>query len=162
MPRHRPERILAAIDLTRSRSLRTHATIGNMDSEEFVRGVKAACSDRLADGEITLLRNPPGRRPGRRLLRLSKWFQQLSPEDQSALAEALSNAAEVAIFGFFCVLDGVRSIESGPEKGSFELFYVNGDGETGDGLMSVQPGTNAVRYRTNSSRRLAPDDFRMR
>jgi hypothetical protein len=98
-----------------------------MNSEEFVRGVKASCIDDLAEGEIRAFRNPPGRRPSRRLLRLSKWFQQLSQENQEVLAEALNAAAEDAIFGFFCVLDGVRVIESGPEKGSFELFHVKGE-----------------------------------
>jgi hypothetical protein len=43
------------------------------------------------------------------------------------LSEALSDAAEVAIFGFFCVLDGVQATENGPEKGRFELSYGNGD-----------------------------------
>ena len=98
-----------------------------MDSEEFVRGVKAACSDTLAQVEIGSLRNPPGRRPSQRLLRLSRWFHQLSAEDQVMLAETLNYAAEAAIFGFFCVLDGVRVIENGPDKGGFELYYVKDD-----------------------------------
>jgi hypothetical protein len=98
-----------------------------MDSEEFVRGVKAACSDKVAEGEIGSLRNPSGRRPSQRLLRLSEWFHQLSPEDQVMLAEAMKDAAEGALFGFFCVLDGVRVIENRPDKGDFELYYVNGD-----------------------------------
>jgi hypothetical protein len=51
----------------------------------------------------------------------------LNPEDQAMLAEALNDAAEGAIFGFFCILDGARAIEDGPEKGRFELFYVKGD-----------------------------------
>jgi hypothetical protein len=64
------------------------------------------------------LRNPPGRRPRQRLLRLSRWFHQLSTEDQVMLAEILKDLAEGAIFGFFCVLDGVRVID----KGGFELY----------------------------------------
>jgi len=50
----------------------------------------------------------------------------LSAEDQATLAEALKDAAEGAIFGFFCVLDGARVIEAGPDKGDFELYYVKG------------------------------------
>ena len=98
-----------------------------MDSDEFVRGVKSACSDNLAESEINVFKNLPGRRPHTRMLRLSKWFQQLNPEDQAMLVEALKLTAEDAIFGFFCVLDSVRFIENGAEKGSFELFYVKGN-----------------------------------
>jgi hypothetical protein len=98
-----------------------------MDRVEFVRGIKSACSDTLAERQIKSFKNPPGRRPNTRLLRLSKWFQQLNPGDQAMLAEALTLSAEDAIFGFFCVLDGVRVIENGVEKGDFELFYVKGD-----------------------------------
>ena len=98
-----------------------------MDTEEFVRGIKASCSDTLAESEIKSFKNPPGRRPNTRLLRLFKWFQQLNPGDQAMLAEAMKVTAEDAIFGFFCVLDGVRVIENGEDKGNFELFYVKGD-----------------------------------
>ncbi len=42
---------------------------------------------------------------------------------------AMRDAARGAVFGFFCVLDGVRAIE-GPgspgAKGSLELYYVSG------------------------------------
>src|ERR1700693_5598289 len=98
-----------------------------MDSDEFVRGIKSACSDTLAEREIKSFKNPPGWRPNTRLLRLSTWFQGLSPGDQAMLAEALKLVAEDAIFGVFCVPDGVRFIEDGVEKGDFELFYVRGD-----------------------------------
>ena len=43
-----------------------YATIANMDSEEFVRSVKAACSDTVAGSKISSLKNPPGRRPSER------------------------------------------------------------------------------------------------
>jgi len=43
------------------------------------------------------------------------------------LLEALNDAAERAVFGFLCVLDGVRAIETGSEKGSLEIYYVNVD-----------------------------------
>jgi hypothetical protein len=30
----------------------------------------------------------------------------------------------MAVFGFFCVLDGVSAIEDSPEKGDLELYFV--------------------------------------
>jgi len=98
-----------------------------MDSEEFVRVVKLTCSDNKGEENVRSLRNPPGRRPSAKLQRLSKWFHQLSPENQAGLAEALNDAAEGAVFGLLCILDGVRAIESGPDKGRLELYYVNGE-----------------------------------
>lgn len=98
-----------------------------MNSAEFVGAVKTVCSDGEAEGIIRSFRNPPGRRPSNRSMRLSKWFQQLSVNDQEMLREALTDTAERVVFGIMCVLDGARAIESGPEKGSLELYYVKGD-----------------------------------
>ena len=98
-----------------------------MDSEKFVRAVKATCSDTEGGDVIRSLKNPPGRRPSASLLRLSEWFHRFSPADQAMLLEALNDAAERAVFGFLCVLDGVRAIETGSEKGSLEIYYVNVD-----------------------------------
>ncbi|MFL5252281.1 MAG: hypothetical protein ACJ8AI_05215 [Rhodopila sp.] len=35
----------------------------------------------------------------------------------------LERVATNATFGFLCVLDGVRAIEDGPEKGTLKLIY---------------------------------------
>ena len=43
------------------------------------------------------------------------------------LRSALHHAAESAIFGLFCILDGVRTIESTSDKGDLELFFVKED-----------------------------------
>jgi hypothetical protein len=40
------------------------------------------------------------------------------------LREALREAAELAVFEFFCVLDGVSAIEDDVEKGELELYFV--------------------------------------
>ena len=40
------------------------------------------------------------------------------------LRKALADAVRSSIFGFFCVLDEVRVIEAGPEKGELELWHV--------------------------------------
>ncbi len=98
-----------------------------MDSEEFVRSVKLTCSDNEGEEKVRSLRNPPGRHPSAKLRRLSKWFHQLGPENQSGLVEALDDAAESAVFGLLCILDGVRAIESRPDQGGLELYYVNGE-----------------------------------
>jgi len=42
------------------------------------------------------------------------------------LRAALKLVADSALFGFLCVLDGARAIESGANKGELRLLYSNG------------------------------------
>jgi hypothetical protein len=95
-----------------------------MDAERFVTALKTQASDESANGLTRNLRQPPGRRPSARSLRLSAWFRQFSPSDQAVITELMGLAAEGAIFGTLCILDGVRVIEDGPEKGEFEVYYI--------------------------------------
>jgi len=54
---------------------------------------------------------------------LSTWYNGLSANDKAMLARMLERVATNATFGFLCVLDGVRAIEDGPEKGTLKLIY---------------------------------------
>lgn len=49
---------------------------------------------------------------------------------QQMLFEAVREAAELAVFSFLCVLDGVSAIENGPEKGELRLLYTSGTEST--------------------------------
>ena len=42
------------------------------------------------------------------------------------VGEALREAAEMAVFEFFCILDGVAAIEDTPNKGELELHFLKG------------------------------------
>jgi hypothetical protein len=46
---------------------------------------------------------------------------------KSALKDIINEATEMTLFGLFCVLDGVRAIENGEDKGILELWYRKGD-----------------------------------
>src|SRR5215203_319881 len=100
-----------------------------MDSEEFVSRIKQVVEDTCISDCIGMYRNPPGGAPTEDLLELSKWYESLSDGGKKMVERAMRDAVRGAVFGFFCVLDGVRAIE-GPEgpgaKGSLELHYVNG------------------------------------
>ncbi len=98
-----------------------------MDKQEFVRVVKLQTSDSAVSGTVKNLACPAGRKPAERLVWLSTWYNRLSNKDQEMLREALRESAEAAVFGFLCILDGVRVIESGPNQGELELYLVNGD-----------------------------------
>src|SRR5262245_42919474 len=101
-----------------------------MNPEEFVQAVKIQTSDAAVSGTIALLKRPPGRKPSQRLVRLSDWYSQLDKSNQEFLMEVLKEAADMAVFEFFCILDGVTPIEEGPQKGELELYYVRGGFKT--------------------------------
>jgi len=52
--------------------------------------------------------------------------QKVPAEDQARVVSVVRHGVQSALFGFFCVLDGVRAIEDGAE-GRLELTYVKGD-----------------------------------
>jgi hypothetical protein len=97
-----------------------------MTAEEFVEVIKLQTSDAAVRSTLASLKEPPGRVPKNRQLGLSRWFKGLSEADQRMVGEALREAAEAAVFGFFAVLDGARVFEYEEEKGDLELFHVRG------------------------------------
>jgi len=95
-----------------------------MDAREFIAKIKKAVRDSAIDETIRVLQLPPGRRPAQELLKQANWYRALSPEDQRMLSQVIANAVNRAMFGFLCVLDGVRFIEDDEKKGDFQLNYI--------------------------------------
>jgi len=83
--------------------------------------VKVQASDAGAETTISHLRTPLGRRPREDYRARSDWFLSLSDAHKARVQEVARLAAETAIFGFSCILDGARCIEEGDEKGQFVL-----------------------------------------
>jgi len=98
-----------------------------MTPSDFVDALKTEVRDAAAADTIAQIRTPSGRRPPEAIRKLSAWFNQLSESDQQAVAEVACMTAHSAVFGFLCVLDGVRVIENGERKGELELNYVRAD-----------------------------------
>jgi hypothetical protein len=101
-----------------------------MTTDQFVEAVKIQTSDAAVTGTIACLKRPPGRKPREKDVRLSEWYNRLHTLDQQMLQQALREATELAVFEFFCVLDGVTVIEDTREKGALELDYVKGSERT--------------------------------
>lgn len=95
-----------------------------MNSSTFVDAIKSEVCEAASLGTIAQLRAPSGRRPAEKLRRLSTWFNQLAKVDQQAVMEVAAMASGHAVFGFFCVLDGVRSILEGEQTGRLHLSFV--------------------------------------
>ena len=98
--------------------------IALMDVSEFVQVIRQQVEQPAVDGCLKNYRNPPGRRPSESLVQLSDWYKSLADEDKTMLERAMRDSVNEAIFGFFCVLDGVRVIENGEEQAELELWHV--------------------------------------
>lgn len=102
-----------------------------MTSQEFVSKICRAVYEPTEDGIPALLQDgPPGRGPSKRLVTLSRWFNQLAAEDQECVRLVVQMSAGQAIFGMLTVLDGVKSIrDAGEQPGKLELRY-NTEGQS--------------------------------
>ncbi|WP_263366867.1 hypothetical protein [Edaphobacter bradus] len=94
-----------------------------MTNSEFVNALKVQTSDAAVFGTVANLERPPGRKPRERDVTLSKWYGNLTSSDKAFVNTVIREAAELAVFSFLCVLDGVSAIEDGPEKGDLRLIY---------------------------------------
>ena len=95
-----------------------------MTSEEFVKRIRLVVYDATVEGTVSLLEEPPGRCPSPGLVRLSQWFNRLSPEDKDYVRGIIEMAAGGAVFHMLTVLDGDLAILTAEEKhGSLELRY---------------------------------------
>src|SRR6266498_1672479 len=74
-----------------------------------------AAFDSAVSGTVNELKNgPAGRGLHPRGSALSLWYNRLPAGDQQMVTEAVRDAARAAVFGFLCVLDGVRVIDDPP------------------------------------------------
>jgi hypothetical protein len=99
-----------------------------MTRSEFIRALKSQTSDAAFFGTKQNLEHPPGRKPPERDVRLSAWYTSLSDSERESVDAAMLEAAELAVFSFLCILDGVSAVENEPEKGKLRLQYSK-DGE---------------------------------
>jgi hypothetical protein len=97
-----------------------------MNAEQFMLVIKQVVRDAAIQDAISLLERPPGRRPPQAELARAEWYKSLSPLDRKNLTAVVADAVDAALFGLFAVIDGVRTVENGEIKGTFELHYVKG------------------------------------
>ena len=107
-----------------------------MDAESFVKGLIQSVRQSSVEGTIEVLSKPVGRKPSSRSLELSSRFNELSGQDRKFVRSVIEESVDSALFGFLCVLDGVRVVEDRNPKGSFELWYKG----TSDRLLNSDDG----------------------
>jgi hypothetical protein len=101
-----------------------------MNDHEFISAIRVAVRSSSVKGIMQTLSSPPGRKPSSERHRLANWFNALADGEKENIRLVVTDAVDAALFGFLCVLDGVRSVEDGEFKGSFELWYVGDDERT--------------------------------
>lgn len=95
-----------------------------MDGREFVNAVKEVVSDSAFAGVISCASDPPGRRVSPEDKARAEWLRSLGADERRMLDSILKEGIDLAVFGLFCVIDGVRAVEDGPDQGDFELRYI--------------------------------------
>lgn len=100
-----------------------------MNTSKFIEAIKIAVRDAAIDDTIGILESPPGRSPDKNLLKISNFYNQKSDEEKAMINDIIKSAVDDAVFGFLCVLDGDRSIESYDNKGKLELYFTKSGSE---------------------------------
>ena len=99
-----------------------------MNSEEFVFIIKQVVEKNTIGDVLTNLVQTSGRSVDYKSKYLSEWYKDLDTEGKECVSQIIRESVSATLFGFFCVLDGVRAIENDTDKGTLELYFSkNGD-----------------------------------
>ncbi len=93
----------------------TGTASGSFSEDDFVQGIHDNVFRAAVDDAVSIMSRPPGRAPRPERLELSRWWGGLGEGDRDMVRRALTLAADLAVFGFLCVLDNVRTIADSPE-----------------------------------------------
>ena len=113
-----------------------------MNGEEFVDAIRRYVKNAAIEDTIENLKNPLGRRVPPEEQARSDWYNGLSEIDKAQLNGAIASAVHAGLFGFLCVLDGVRTIDDA--NGRFELTYLN------DKRILLNPPSNSLHELLNA------------
>lgn len=94
-----------------------------MNAQEFVDSIKLVVAEGAVESVKTTLHKPPGRNPEFFLKELSEWYNNKNDDDKLKILEVIRLSVESSVFGFLCVLDGVRAIEETQDKGQLVLYF---------------------------------------
>jgi hypothetical protein len=100
-----------------------------MTAEQLIKDIKIYLSDGCIQDVLEELVTPTSQSPTSKEVSLSIWYNQLNDSQKDFIHYIIKESIENSIFGFLCILDGVRSIEDADkkgEKGDLELYYVKG------------------------------------
>ncbi|AUX71462.1 hypothetical protein [Erwinia pyrifoliae] len=94
-----------------------------MNANEFVDVLNIVVKDSAVEDTISILDSPPGRKPDKELVELSGFYNSQDDKGKAFINKIIKLAADDALFGMLCVIDGVRAIEDDEDKGELVLTY---------------------------------------
>jgi len=97
-----------------------------MTSQEFVDFVRTRAAESAATSILENAETPPGDPPFVQWCEINRWYKQLDAQSMEKLRFLINEATKGAIFGFLCILDGVRVVSSEqvpPINGEFVLEF---------------------------------------
>jgi hypothetical protein len=95
-----------------------------MKTHEFVERMKERLRVSTKNAIIENLIKVPGRKPRKKLLEMSQWYNNLSAEDKKQLEKVILESIDFTAFSVFTVLDGEGFIETEGNPHDFELYAV--------------------------------------
>lgn len=83
-----------------------------MDRNEFIEAVYKYIALNAYTDAVESLKKPVGRQPSKEDILRSERYLSLSDEAKEVCDWVAKDSVDSALFGFFCVLDGVRNINA--------------------------------------------------
>lgn len=102
-----------------------------MNSREFVEIVRKRAAESAAQSTLEIVEAPVGNPQIDQWQVASHWYQQLDTQSKDSLRFLIGEAAKSAVFGFLCILDGVRMVsheQTPPINGEFVLEFRTSQG----------------------------------
>jgi hypothetical protein len=94
-----------------------------MTPDEFIAGIRLAVRDQAVRDDLSVTAAPPGRSPGKALVEIAEWYGALDPQAKEMVGRIVGRSVDTAVFGFLCVLDGVRAIDASGSGGDLVLEH---------------------------------------
>jgi hypothetical protein len=92
-----------------------------MTREQFMEAIVKYLRNGAFEDTIENLEDPPGRFPSEKLKLQSAWYKALPQDNKIHLQEAIKEGIDSALFGFFCIIDGVRKVVD--DEGDFNITF---------------------------------------
>lgn len=108
-----------------------------MNQEEFVELIKKYVAKAGANDVIGNLIAPVGRKPSDKLLKMSNFYNAMDSASKKIIDEIVHEAIDTGIFGFLCLIDGVRSVNMNGEQNHLKLTFINDN--TGEEIILNNP-----------------------
>lgn len=98
-----------------------------MKKEDFVKNIIKYLRVGTFQNIIDNLNDPPGRCPTEKSIVLSEYYKKMNEYDKSNIDKIIMDSVDEAIFGFLCILDGVRPLVENEKYGVLSLRYLQND-----------------------------------